>query len=240
MDWSFPPLLPATRNLLIACVVAFVAYTVLRGGMGLPLDAWLGLSSLPSVGWSWQWATHWTIGGGTGGAAFRKLVELVFIYLMGTQYEALAGQRHTYGIAGAGVVGAALGTMVTGWLTPGPPWGDLALTSALMTALAVRMAGRPMRAPFMPPMSAWIFVLVFGAVALLDSVWWHLGQIFGSYAGAVGGAYLYERFVARRPEREPAPPTRDGVRRKKASHPFRVIEGGGQSSDDDDKPKYLN
>ncbi len=237
---DFPPLGPATRNLLIVSAVAFVAYTLVAGGAQVPLDAWLGISPSPSVGWSWQWATHWLVARESAGAAFRKLIELVFLYLMGTQYERLAGPRATYGLAGAGIVGAALGTFATGWITPGAPYGDPALTSALMTGLAVRLHGVPVRAPFLPPVSGWVFVIVFGVVALLDAVWWHFAPIFGSYAGTVAAAYAFERLASRPTTKKPAQPLRSAPRRK-GPHPFKVIEGGGQGDgEDDDKPRYLN
>jgi hypothetical protein len=240
MDPAFPPLTPATRNLLIAAVVAFVAQTLAQGGGGVPLYSWLAISPTPEVGWSWQWATHWIVSAQGQGAAFRRLVELLFVYFMGSQYEQLAGARSTYAIAAAGVVGAALGTFATGWLTPLGSWADLALTTALMTGLATRLHGVPMRFFLLPPMSGWVFVGVFGVVALLDAVWSQFAPIFGSYAGAVGAAYALERLRTRPPQRRApdSPPRATG--RKRGAHPFKVIEGGGQGSDDDERPKYLN
>ncbi|GAB4201365.1 MAG: hypothetical protein OHK0013_13330 [Sandaracinaceae bacterium] len=236
MEPAFPPLGPATRNLLIAVVVAFVAQTLVQGGGGLPLYDWLAISPTPTPGWAWQWATHWIVSAQGQGAAFRRLVELLFVYFMGAQYEVLAGARRTYALAAAGVVGAALGTFATAWITPLASWADLGLTTALMTGLATRLHGVPMRFFLLPPMSGWVFVAVFGVVALLDAVWSQFAPIFGSYAGAVGAAYAIERVARMRPKK-PAESAR-GPARRKAPHPFKVIEGGARG--DDDRPKYLN
>lgn len=239
MELAYPPLGPATRNLLIAVAVAFVAQTLAQGGAGLPLYEWLAISPTPSPGWAWQWATHWIVSAQGQGAAFRRLVELLFVYFMGAQYELLAGSRRTYGVAAAGVVGAALGTFATGWITPAASWADLGLTTALMTGLATRLHGVPMRFFLLPPMSGWVFVAIFGVVALLDAVWSQFAPIFGSYVGAVGAAYALERFARARaaPKKTPEP-TRAAPRRR-GPHPFKVIEGG-REGDDDERPKYLN
>ncbi len=232
---NLPPLLPGTRNVLIVTLLVFVAYVVLARGMEIPLAGWLAISPLPSIGWSWQWATHWMVSE-DGGGAFRKLIELAILYLMGSQYEAMAGARRLYGLAVVAVIGAALGIFATIWITPIAPFGDAALTSALVCALAVRASGREVTIPIVGSTSPWLFVVVFGAVALLDAVYYQFPPVFTAYAGACGAAYVYERWVRfDGPKKKSPPPTRARDKSR-----FRVIEGGGQNSDDDERPKYLN
>lgn len=230
---TLPTLLPGTRNVLLVSLIAFVVYVVLARVMALPLEGWLAIAPTPGLGWAWQWATHWLVSD-TGGGAFRKLVELVVIYLMGSQYEAMAGSKRLYGLVAVGVIGAALGTMATIWLTPRGPWGDAATTSALLCALAVRANGRDVMVPLLGPSSPWLFVVVFGAVALIDSLYAGFAPLFTSFAGSAAAAYAYERWGQRTPPSrgKPAPKPR-------AQHRFRVIEGGGGERDDE-PPKYLN
>lgn len=232
---NLPTLLPGTRNVLIVTLVVFVAYVVLARGMELPLAGWLAISPMPSIGWTWQWATHWMVSD-DGGGAFRKLIELAIVYLMGSQYESMAGAKRLYGLFAFGVIGAALGIFATIWITPLGPYGDAALTSALICALAVRSAGREVTVPFLGNTSPWLFVVVFAAVALLDAIYLHFVPVFASYAGACAAAWVFERFVrfegAKKKASTPPPSARGRSR-------FRVIEGGGQGSDDE-RPKYLN
>lgn len=227
---TLPTLLPGTRNVLIVSLVVFVAYVVLARGVGLPLAGFLAIAPGPSIGWSWQWATHWVVSD-DGGGAFRKLIELLIVYLMGSQYEALAGPRRLYGLLVVGVLGAAAGIFATIWLTPLASFGDAAMTSALVCALAVRSGGREVSVPVLGTTSPWLFVVIFGAVALLDAIYFHFAPVAGAYFGACGAAYLYERWAMRAP-------TRASPRAKpRAGGPFRVIRGG---ADDDERPKYLN
>lgn len=234
MDWAFPPLLPATRNLLVVLVTAFVVYTLLMAGLDLPANHWLGLGAAPSIAWAWQWATHWMVVGSDPGVVTRVLLSMFFLYLVGAQYEALAGARHTYGITAASVVGAAVGIMATAWITPGPPFGDFAATYAMMAGLAVRVGPRPVRFLGFPPTSAWAPVVLFGVLALFQALWSRFAPVFGAYAGAVLAGYAYERAVT----------LRAGQRRKSGragsmgGRSFRVIEGG--RSDDERPPRYWN
>jgi hypothetical protein len=237
---SLPPLLPGTRNVLVVSLGVFVLYVLLAGGVGVPLSSWLAISPTPSIGWSWQWATHWMVSESQGGA-LRKLIELAIVYVMGSQYEAMVGPRRLYGLVVVGIVGAALGTFATIWMTPLTAWGDAAMTSALLCALAVRSAGREVRVPFLGDTSPWLFVVVFAGVAVLDAIYAHFVPLVGSYVGACLLAYLYERYATfglASSTRGSVPKAPSSPVRARARPRFEVIEGG--RSDDDDKPKYLN
>lgn len=224
-----PRLPPGTRNLLIVLVATFILYVVLERGIGLPMTSWLAIQPDPSLGWSWQWATHWIVSDG-GSGAFRKLIELLFVFLMGSYYERMTSSGRLYGLAVAGAIGSGLLAEASIWLTPVAPWGDAGTTSALICALAVRAKGQPMEVPLLGPTSAWAFVVVFGVVALVDSVYYQFVPIFASYLGASLAAYLYERWGERRTA-PPSPP-----KRQRRAHGLRVIEGGGR----EDEPRYLN
>jgi membrane associated rhomboid family serine protease len=240
LPMNLPPLLPGTRNVLIVTLFVFVAYVVLTRGVGLPLASWLAIAPTPSIGWAWQWATHWMVSE-DGGGAITKLVELAVLYLMGSQYEAMAGSRRLYGLWAFGVIGAALGIFATIWITPVAPFGEASMTSALLCALAVRSAGREVTVPVIGSTSPWLFVVVFGAVALLNTIYFQFAPIVASYAGACGAAYVFERWVRfDGPKKKPRTPSVSPHSKAR----FRVIQGGGQSSDrqgsDDERPKYLN
>ncbi len=224
-----PRLPPGTRNLLLVLAGAFVGYVVLERALAVPVTSWVAIAPTLSIGWSWQWATHWIASDG-GGGAFRKLIELVFVYLMGSYYERVAGERRLYGLFVVGILGSGLFAMATIWLTPRAPWGDAGTTSALLSALAVRAGGRPLEVPVLGPTNAWAFVAVFGVVALVDSVYDQYVPVFASYVGASLGGYLFERWSGGAPS---AGPTQ---RRPRRARGLRVIEGGGG----DEPPRYLN
>jgi hypothetical protein len=232
---SLPPLLPATRNLLILGAIALVVNVVLAES-GVPL-ALLAISPTPSIGWAWQWATHWLITGTSGAAVLFKLIELAIVFLMGSQYEAMAGPRRVYGLFVASVLGGALGALATLWITPYAPWGGSSFTTALVLALAMRAHGREVDVPMMGRTSPWIFVAGFGVFSLFSAFSDRYAPVAGVYAGSCAAAYVFERWVrldglAKKPAPKSAPPAKRGDPR------FRVIEGGRK--DDDERPEYLN
>lgn len=234
-----PPLLSATRNLLILGAFVLVVNVAL-GEAGVPLSP-LAISPTPSIGWCWQWATHWLVTGTSGAAVLFKILELVIVSFMGTQYELLAGSRRLYGLLLASVLGGAFGAYATLWLTPYAPWAGSSLTTALVLALALRASGGggEVEVPVMGRTSPWVFVAGFGVFSLFNAFSERYAPVAGVYAATCGAAYAYERWIRRgRPAGRRSRPSSEPQARQ-AGRRFRVIEGGARE-DDDERPKYLN
>ena len=231
-----PPLLPATRNLLVLGAVLLVLNVVLAEG-GVPLGL-LAIAPTPSIGWSWQWATHWLVHGTSGAAVLFKLVELAFIYLMGSQYEAMAGPRRVYALFVVSILGSAVGARGPLSIPPRAPWARASFATALVLALAMRASGREVEVPMMGRTSPWIFVAGFGVFSLFNAFSDRFAPIAGVYAGTCAAAYVLERWV--RLEGRARPATKAAPVARRSEPRFRVIQGGGSRDDDDERPKYLN
>lgn len=235
---QFPPLTPAVRALLIVLALTFVAQTILEGAFGLPLTNLLAVQPVLDVGLAWQWATYPWIEAPSPSAPLSRGLDLLFIYLMLAPHELRFGARQAVLLAALGVVAAAALVLAVGFVFPSHVGGAIGagpIAYAAFGAFAQFHGKEPVRFFLLPPASAWVVLGVFLFLPLLSSFWSHDAAPFLMAIASAGAGILWAR-------RRMAPtkvPTRVPPKRQAPPGRFRVIEGGGEGSNDD-KPKWLN
>lgn len=227
--FSFPPLTPFLRKLLIGLAGFYVAELILQNWLGLPVYQWLALTPTelgPQI--LWQVFTHVLVWPPGPEAVFGVMISLVFLWWMIAPFEARFGERRTLQLCLVSALAAALPALIVGIVFPQP--ARLSGTSPLLLgaigAFAWSLRGRgtlsffgvlPMRPEQIILLVAGVSVVFFLASRnVLDLV-----ANLGALAGGVGFVQWMRR------------PPRRGVRRKRAN-PFRVVPPA------DDRPRWLN
>lgn len=130
-----PPLMPATRNVIIACVVAFLASLV------LPLVGWLGLWPLASGNFlPWQPLTYTLLHGDPA----HLLFNMLGLWMFGSELERLWGQkRYWQFMAGAALAAALAQLLVTALMgSRGPTIGASGVLFGLLMAYGLSFPRR--------------------------------------------------------------------------------------------------
>ena len=235
--FSFPPLTPFVKKLLITLFSAFVLIITLERFAELPLSRLLALDPVglgpltPLQIFSYVLVERVS-------SVTPMLISLFFMWIILSPFEAAFGARSTFQLSLAGTVAAALGVILIALIAPYPGYqlyGSYPIAYAGMAAMTQVMRGGRM----------WFFGVVQMTSRQLLAVLFGLSVvqfiISGDYfvlvasisAMLAGGGYV--RYMAR-------PPRRSGSKRPGAAR-FRVLRGGGGGgggSDDSDRPKWLN
>ena len=184
-----PPIPPLTRNLMIACTVAYGLQLILPG-----LEQWFALFPLASGYFMpWQVVTYAFLHG-----SFEHLFfNMLGLWMFGAELERLWGPRRYWRFLLAGVLAAAaaqmLLTMATGSLVP--TVGASGGLFALLLAYGMLFPNRII-VPLIPPipMKARTFVIVFGALELVLGLYGGGGVAHFAHLGGMVGGFLMIRY----------------------------------------------
>jgi membrane associated rhomboid family serine protease len=237
--FSFPPLTPVVKKLIIALFSAFVIELLLENFAGLPVSALLSLDPVHLGPLSLlQIFTYVVIEDPRG--VMSMLIGLFFMWLILSPFESAFGRKHTLELMLAGTLGAAFAVIAIAQVAGIPGYrlyGSYPIAYAGMAAMTQVMRGGRMLFFGVLPMTSRQLLLVLAGLSLLQFLASrdHL-TLAGSLGAMIAGAG-YVRYMARAPR--PSQPKRSPNTR------LRVVRGGGSGSGsrddgDSDRPKWLN
>lgn len=244
--FSFPPLTPFVKKLILTLLGSFVAELVLQNFVGIDVVHLLGLDPVrlgPLT--ALQLLSYVLVENPQ--AVMSMLIGLLFMWLILSPFEATFGSRRAIELSVAGTLGAGLFAIGAAQLTPYDGYvflGSHPIAYAGMAAMArVMQRGRIMFFGVVPMTSKQLLLVLVGLSALeflasKDHI------MFAGSVGAIAAGVGYVMYMARTPK----PP-----RKKSGGAPrFRVVRGGGSggggadspgdsdSDGDGDHPKWLN
>jgi membrane associated rhomboid family serine protease len=240
--FSAPPLTPVVKKLIITLFAAFVLELLLRNFARVDIVRYLALDPVnPNVALLFtQLLTYVVIEAPQAAEWF--LINLVFMWLIMSPFEAAFGRRHTLELIALGALGGSLATVLVAQLAPIPGYrlvGSHTIAYAGMAAMTQVMGGGRRILLFgVFSMTSRQLVILLVVIPVLNYLVTqdHLGLASSLGAMLAGGGYV--KYMARAPR--PSLPKRPSTAR------FRVVRGGGgRSSDpdrdsDSDRPKWLN
>jgi membrane associated rhomboid family serine protease len=234
--FSFPPLTPVVKQLIITLFSAFVLELLLENFAGVPVihslafdPAHLGpFSVLQVVSYVLIQNPREVMG---------MLIDLLFMWLIMSPFESAFGRRHTLELILAGTLGGSLAALLVAQIAPIPGWlllGSHTIAYGGMAAMTQVMGGRSMLFFGVVPMTSRQLLMVLGGLSLLQFLATRDHLMLASSLGAMAAGIAYVKYMARTP--------RPSSRPKRPATRFRVVRGGGggSGSGDSDRPKWLN
>lgn len=244
-QFGIPRMTPVVRITLIASVVIFVLQLLLEKGMGVSMSPWLGFVPAKLLeGWIWQPLTYPFL----HASLFHLLFNLLVVWSIGAELEALWGWRVFVGFFAVCALGAAIchGLFSLTGMGPGPAFpviGSSGVVYGLLLAYGILFGERTMLFFMIFPMQARYFVMILGAVELLSSVAYgadgvshvaHLGGMLFGFLFLMAMAQWRQRSKAEFQGQKSAKERQKRI--KKADH-LRLVR---KSDDEDSGPKSWN
>jgi membrane associated rhomboid family serine protease len=244
VQFATPRMTPVVKIVLIASAVLFVLDLVGQR-TGFSLSAWFGFVPARLLeAWVWQPFTYPFLHAGL----FHLLFNLLVIWTIGAELEALWGTRTFVGFFFVCAVGAAMthGVFSLLGIGPGalsPVVGSSGVVYGLLLAYGLLFGERTMYFFMLFPMPAKYFVALLGAIELVSSVFY--GQSGVAHLAHLGGMLFGFLFLASmaawrrraRTDHQEAQVQRDRQKRlKKAGH-LRLVQG---EEEDENSPKHWN
>jgi membrane associated rhomboid family serine protease len=232
--FSFPPLTPVVKQLVITLFSAFVLELLLENFAQVPVIHSLALDPAHLSPLSvFQFVSYVLIQNPR--EVMGMLIDLLFMWLIMSPFEAAFGRRHTLELILAGTLGGSLATVLVAQVAPIPGWlllGSHTIAYGGMAAMTQVMGGRSMMFFGVVPMNSRQLLLVLGGLSLLQFLASRDHLMLASSLGSMAAGIAYVKYMAR--------PPRPSSRAKRPATRFRVVRGGGGGSDDSDRPKWLN
>ena len=189
----FPSIPPITWMLLVANGIVYL----LQGLLDPQLVLWLALWPIHSgnsgtVGFlPWQLVTYSFLHGNL----LHLLVNMLALYMFGSDIERVFGERRYLIYYFACVVTAAIAQLIVSASSGGPPYPTVGASGGVfgvLLAFALYFPHRTVMLVFPPiPMPAWLFVTLYGVLELYLGItgtqqgvahFAHLGGMLGGYA----------------------------------------------------------
>jgi membrane associated rhomboid family serine protease len=198
VSYSFGPgpLTQAVKWIIIANAVMFVLTLLFER----QVVTYLGL--IPALvlerGWVWQLATYMFLHAGAGHILFNMLG----VWMFGVELERMWGTRFfSYYYAITGIGGGVTMLLVSYLLYNGAPGsayttptvGASGALFGLLLAFAMYFPHRPILVMLVFPIPARVFVMIFGALALLNTFQPNRGIADAAHLGGLITGYLYLR-----------------------------------------------
>ncbi|MEO7271179.1 MAG: rhomboid family intramembrane serine protease [Vicinamibacterales bacterium] len=187
------PITPAVKWILIANVALFVLTELFR----LPLSDYFGLipADVFQRGWVWQLGTYMFLHAGVGHILFNMLG----VWMFGVELERIWGTRffsYYYAITGLGGGVTMLLVSLLPFAATAPAYTSATIGASgalfgLLLAFALYYPERPILIMMIIPVPARIFVMIFGAIALLNSLRPGRGIADAAHLGGLVTGYLY-------------------------------------------------
>jgi membrane associated rhomboid family serine protease len=188
------PITPAVKWILIANITVFVIMQV--PGVHKPAIQFLGL--IPQQvfhGWFWQLGTYMFLHASVGHILFNMLG----VWMFGVELERIWGTRffsYYYAITGlgGGVTMLLISVLLYGATGPAYETATIGASGALfglLLAFALYYPDRPILIMLIIPVPARVFVMIFGAIAFLNSFQPGRGVADAAHLGGLVTGYLY-------------------------------------------------
>ena len=167
----FRGMMPVTRALVIACVLAFVLQQLLGDTLTISFALWPLDASLYAPPFEpWQLVSYAFLHGGITHIAFNMFA----LYMFGSEIERLLGTRRYLVYYFVCVIGAALAQLAVAHVGGGEPRPTVGASGGifgLLLAYGLAFPQRRLVLLFPPiPMPAWLFVTLYGLVELFLGV----------------------------------------------------------------------
>lgn len=244
VQFAAPRLTLVVKLVLIISAVMFLLQLV-ADASGFTISPFLGFvpARLPE-GWIWQPFTYAFLHAGL----FHLLFNLLVIWTVGSELEALWGQKTFLGYFFVCALGGALthGLFSLFGIGPGalsPVVGSSGVVFGLLLAYGILFGERTMYFFMLFPMPAKYFVMLLGAIEIVSSVFYgKSGVAHLAHLGGMAFGFLFLTSMASwrrrsRKEAQSAQTQKDRKKRlKKAGH-LRLVPG---EENDEDGPKHWN
>jgi membrane associated rhomboid family serine protease len=232
---------PVVKVLLIVSAVVFLLQLILGATTSIQLVDILGFVPARLLsGWIWQVITYPFLHSGL----FHLLFNLLVIWTVGADLEALWGPKTFLGFSFVAAIGGAIFYAVFSLIGLGtspfhPMIGSSAVVYGLLLAYGILFGEREMYFFMLFPMPAKYFVLLLGVIELISSVFYgHDGVAHTAHLGGFVFGFLFLMGMARwrQRRRQGDSGERERKKRLKKSNHLRLVPG----SEDDDEPKTWN
>lgn len=239
--FSFPPLTPVVKQLIITLFSAFVLELLLENFAHIPVIATLSFDPTNLGPLSLLQLFSYVLIQNPR-EVMALLLDLLFLWLIVSPFESAFGRRHTLELMAAGTLAGSLTVLLVAQVAPIPGWmllGSHTMAYAGMTAMAQVMgAGRKILLFGVVPMSSRQLLLVLVGFSFLSFLASRDHLMLASSLGAMLAGIGYIKYMSRAP--------RPSTRSKRPATRFRVVRGGSdprsdsRGRDDSDRPKWLN
>ena len=186
------PITPAVKWILIANIAMFVLTLILPDIIG-----YLGLipQQVLRHGWVWQLGTYMFLHAGIGHILFNMLG----VWMFGVELERIWGTRffsYYYAITGLGGGATMLLISLLPFAATAPAYNSVTIGASgalfgLLLAFALYYPDRPILIMLIIPVPARVFVMIFGAIAFLNSFQPGRGVADAAHLGGLVTGYLY-------------------------------------------------
>ncbi len=187
------PITPAVKWILIANIALFVLTELFR----LPLRDYFGLvpEDVFQRGWIWQLGTYMFLHAGVGHILFNMLG----VWMFGVELERMWGTRffwYYYAVTGLGGGAAMLLVSLLPFTSTAAVYTTATIGASgalfgLLLAFALYYPDRPILIMMIVPVPARIFVMIFGAIAFLNSMQPNRGIADAAHLGGLITGYIY-------------------------------------------------
>lgn len=251
MQFRFPRLTPTVRNILIVMGVMFVATAVVQNVVDIPVFQWLaldvsfmdsasGTSVVAFWGLAWQPLTYWLMWPPVPQVMLSFGLCLLFTYLFLSSFEERYGPKRVLQLCVAGILASSIGCTLMALVLPWETYvyGGFPLVSAVIGAFPILFADRKLYLiPFPWAIKPWAFVGLDIGLSALQAVLGKDPYILFSAVFALGGGYLFARWMTR-PRGRPDLGQKKKKKRRRNGPDLKVLKGG--MDDDDEPPRWLN
>ncbi len=186
------PITPAVKWILIANIGMFVLTLIFPDIIG-----YLGLipQQVLRHGWVWQLGTYMFLHAGIGHILFNMLG----VWMFGVELERIWGTRffsYYYAITGLGGGATMLLISLLPFAATAPAYNSVTIGASgalfgLLLAFALYYPDRPILIMLIIPVPARVFVMIFGAIAFLNSFQPGRGVADAAHLGGLVTGYLY-------------------------------------------------
>ncbi len=199
----FPPIPPVTWALLVTNGVVYLLQQMIDPQLIVWFALWPLHGSSPAglAGFlPWQLVTY----GFLHGSLLHLLVNMLALYMFGSDIERVFGQQRYLAYYLACVVTAAVAQLLVSATSGSPPYPTLGASGGVfgvLLAFALYFPRRTVMLIFPPiPMPAWLFVTLYGVVELyLGITGTQAGVAHFAHLGGMLGGYAMIRYWRRRP-----------------------------------------
>jgi membrane associated rhomboid family serine protease len=191
------PITPAVKWILIANIGMFVLTQIVPTSVENQIIGYFGLipQQVLRHGWVWQLGSYMFLHGGIGHILFNMLG----VWMFGVELERIWGTRffsYYYAITGLGggvtmVLVSLLPFAATAPAYATPTIGASGALFGLLLAFALYYPDRPILIMLLIPVPARVFVMIFGAIAFLNSFQPGRGVADAAHLGGLVTGYLY-------------------------------------------------
>jgi membrane associated rhomboid family serine protease len=231
--FSFPPLTPVVKKLVITLFAAFVVELILQNVAHWPVIQALALDPLHLGPHTLYQIVSYALVEDPR-SVMSMLVGLLFMWLILSPFEASFGARRTLELSLCGVLGAAFSAILAAQLAPASDfllYGSQTIAYAGMAVMTQVMRGGRMMFFGVVPMTTQQLLLLLIGLCVLEYLSSMNHIMLAGSLGSIFAGLGYARYMTR-PPRSPRKQRDSGPR-------FRVLRGGGGAADNE-RPKWLN